>query len=165
MSKERDVPAGMAWPPRVSATRQGGRGTKRRPLAGAPACCTVNGSPAMVSVAARGLPVFGPTVKMSVPLPDPLAGLVSVIHPGVPEVVQAQPAAAVMVTVPEPPAAGKVAPSGLSEPAQARAGTMVVTSPAVSLAVLLSPPPETVAVLVTVAGAPAETLTVSVIAG
>src|SRR5262249_51129408 len=42
---------------------------------------------------------------------------------------------------------------------------MVVGSLAVLLAGLMSPPPETVAVLVTVAGALAETFTVSVIGG
>jgi hypothetical protein len=44
-------------------------------------------------------------------------------------------------------------------------GTIVVTSLAPSLATLISPPPPTVAVLVAVAGADAETLTVSVMAG
>ena len=43
--------------------------------------------------------------------------------------------------------------------------TMVVGSVAVSLLVFNSPPPETVAILVTLAGAVADTLTVSVNAG
>jgi hypothetical protein len=42
---------------------------------------------------------------------------------------------------------------------------ITVRSLAASLAVLVSPPPLTVAVLVTLAGADAETLTVNVIAG
>jgi hypothetical protein len=42
---------------------------------------------------------------------------------------------------------------------------IVVTSVATSLVVMLSPPPETVAVFVTLAGAFAATFTVSVIAG
>ena len=45
------------------------------------------------------------------------------------------------------------------------AALIVVISFAVSLVVLVSPPPDTVAVLVTLAGAFAATLTVSVIAG
>ena len=44
-------------------------------------------------------------------------------------------------------------------------GTIVVGSLAPSFAVLVSPPPDTAAVFVTDAGADAETVTVSVIAG
>ena len=62
----------------------------------------------------RLAPEFAATVNATVPLPLPAAPEVIVIHDAVGTAVQAHPRAAVTVKVPEPPAAGTVAPPGLS---------------------------------------------------
>jgi hypothetical protein len=71
----------------------------------AAACVTVNVAPAMVSVPVRLVAtVFAATVKPTVPLPDPVAPLVSVIHEALLAAVHAQPVATVTLLVPVPPA-------------------------------------------------------------
>src|ERR1700690_3794670 len=96
------------------------------------------GKPATVMAPERAAPVFGATVIA---------------------------AGAVTVTDAEPPAAGKVPGAGPTEYPQSWTSPMAVTSEAVSLAVLVSPPPETVAMLMTLAGASASTFTVRAMAG
>ncbi len=75
---------------------------------------TVKVCPAIVIVPERAGPAFAATAKATVPSPLPLAPEETVIHPALLDVVQAQPAAAVMVTVgPGPPAAAIAALAGL----------------------------------------------------
>jgi hypothetical protein len=50
--------------------------------------------------------LFGATVKLSIPGPEPLVPAVSVIHAALLAAVQVQPVLAVIVTVALPPAAG-----------------------------------------------------------
>src|ERR1700690_55039 len=115
------------------------------------------GKPATVMAPERAAPVFGATVIA--------AGAVRVTQSRALEAVQEQPAGAVTVTDAEPPAAGKVPGAGPTEYPQSWTSPMAVTSEAVSLAVLVSPPPETVAMLMTLAGASASTFTVRAMAG
>jgi len=71
----------------------------------APACSIVNVWPAIVIVPVRGAPVaFAWTVNSTVSLPDPLAPFVTVTQAALVAAVHAQPAPAVTVTVPDPPA-------------------------------------------------------------
>jgi hypothetical protein len=69
------------------------------------ACVTVNGFPAIVTVALRAAPVFALTEKLTVPVPVPLAPLVIEIHDTSLVAVHAQLALAVTVTLPVPPPA------------------------------------------------------------
>jgi hypothetical protein len=66
---------------------------------------TVNVWPAIVSVPVRDAPVFAPTVKPTGPLPVPDAPELTTIHDAFDVAVHAQPAAAVTVADPVPPAA------------------------------------------------------------
>lgn len=69
-----------------------------------PAWVTVNVAPAIVSVPVRPDPVFAATPKVTVPLPDPVAPPVIVIHDALLEAVQLQPVAAVTLLLPLPAA-------------------------------------------------------------
>ena len=70
---------------------------------GAAACVTVNVAPAIVSVPVRlEATVFAATLNPTVPLPDPVAPLVTVIHAALLAAVHAQPAPAVTVLLPVP---------------------------------------------------------------
>jgi hypothetical protein len=69
------------------------------------ACVTVNGFPAIVTVALRAAPVFALTEKLTVPSPVALAPLVIEIHGTSSVAVHAQLAPAVTATLPVPPAA------------------------------------------------------------
>ena len=72
----------------------------------AAACDTVNVCEAMVSVPDRGVPFgFAATVKPVEPLPVPLAPLVTVIQAALLEADHGQPAGAVTLVEPAPPAA------------------------------------------------------------
>jgi hypothetical protein len=74
-------------------------------VAAAAACVTVNVCPATVSVPVRAAPVFADALKATVPLPVPDAPAVTVIQSGLFEAaVHAQPAPAVTVIDPVPPA-------------------------------------------------------------
>ena len=57
---------------------------------------------------ARVAPVFAPTEKFTLPLPEPLAPLVTVIHPSVLTAVHAQPGAAATAKLPVTPDAATV---------------------------------------------------------
>lgn len=71
---------------------------------GAPASVTVKMLPAIVSVPVRALAaLFAAALKLTVPLPDPLAPAVTVIHPLLLAAVHAHPAGAFTVAVPVPP--------------------------------------------------------------
>jgi hypothetical protein len=81
-----------------------------------PACVTVNVSPATVSVPLRWpVPVFGATVKATVPAPLPEAPLVMVIHAALLVPVHAQPVLATTDSEALSPAAGEFRLIGLSE--------------------------------------------------
>jgi hypothetical protein len=75
------------------------------PAGGGAACDTVNVVPAIVSVPLRAAPVFCATLKLTVPLPLPLAPLVTLIHVALDAAVQVQLVPAVTVTESLPPAA------------------------------------------------------------
>jgi hypothetical protein len=73
----------------------------------APACVIVNVSPPAVIVPLRSdWLLFAATVKLTVPLPDPLAPLVIVIQAAESVAVHAHPPPAVTLNEPVPPAAG-----------------------------------------------------------
>jgi hypothetical protein len=73
---------------------------------GTPACVTVNVCPATVSVPVRELvEVLAAMLKLTVPLPDPLAPAVTVIHAALLTAVHAQPVVVVTFVPPVPPAA------------------------------------------------------------
>jgi hypothetical protein len=75
----------------------------------AAACVTVNVAPAIVSVPVRPVvTVFAATLNPTLPGPDPDAPLVSVIQAALLLAVHAQPAPAVTVLLPVPPAAVSV---------------------------------------------------------
>jgi hypothetical protein len=79
----------------------------------AAAWLTVNVLPPTVSVPLRDeVNAFAPTLNDAVPLPEPLAPAVTVIHPALLTVVHAQPVAAETVVDPEPPAAPVVSADG-----------------------------------------------------
>ena len=65
---------------------------------------TVNRCPPIVTIPFRAAPVFACTVKLTVPLPLPLASPTIEIHGAFVDAVQAQTLAAVTFTVPGPPA-------------------------------------------------------------
>jgi hypothetical protein len=67
---------------------------------------TVKVLPATVSEPVRLDPVLGATSKLIVPLPDPAAPLVTVIHTLLLTAVQGQPATIVTVALPVPPVSG-----------------------------------------------------------
>lgn len=70
----------------------------------AAACVTVNVAPAIVSVPVRGdAIVLAATLNPTVPLPEPVAPLVTVIHAALLAAVHAQPAATATVLLPVPP--------------------------------------------------------------
>jgi hypothetical protein len=69
----------------------------------AAACVTVNVAPAIVSVPVRlDATVFAATLYPTVPLPEPVAPLVTVIHAALLAAVHAQPVAAVTALLPVP---------------------------------------------------------------
>ncbi len=73
---------------------------------GAAACVTVNVMPAIVSVPVRlDATVFAATLNPTVPFPEPVAPLVTVIHETLLPAVHKQPVATVTVLLPLPPAA------------------------------------------------------------
>jgi hypothetical protein len=73
----------------------------------AAACVTVNVWPATVSVPVRAVvAVLAAALKETVPLPEPLAPLVTASQEALLTAVHAQPVPAVTFTVPVPPAAG-----------------------------------------------------------
>src|SRR5207244_7607218 len=73
---------------------------------GTPACVTVNVLPAIVSVPVREVPaVFAATLNVTLPLPEPDAPVVTVIHVALLTAVHAQPVGAVTVVLPVPPPA------------------------------------------------------------
>src|SRR3954452_10136832 len=98
---------------RVSATRQGVTGTKRKAVGDVtevPACVTVMVWPPMVSVPVRAeLPLLTSTWNETVPLPVPFAPAVTVSHEALLIAVQVQPAGAVTVTLPSSAAGRKPA--------------------------------------------------------
>ena len=64
---------------------------------------TVNVAPAIVSVPVRlDATVFAATLKPTVPLPDPVAPLVTVIHAALLAAVHAQPVATLTLLLPVP---------------------------------------------------------------
>src|SRR5690349_12499774 len=70
----------------------------------AAACVTVKVAPAIVSVPVRlDATVFAATLKPTVPLPDPVAPLVTVIQEALLAAVHAQPVATVTPLLPVPP--------------------------------------------------------------
>jgi len=86
-------------------------------LAGGPGtpvgCVTVTVCPPAVTVALRDAGVeFEGAVSVIVPLPDPLAPLVTVSHVALLVAVHVQPAPAVTVTLPVPPAATTLCVAG-----------------------------------------------------
>ncbi len=95
------VTATVPVPPAAAIDWLAGAMEKLQPAA----CVTVNGVPAIVTVALRAAPVFGLTEKPTVPLPVPLAPLVIEIQGASLVAVHAQPAPAVTVTLPVPPPA------------------------------------------------------------
>jgi hypothetical protein len=81
-----------------------------------PACVTVNVRPATVSVPMRWpVPVFGATVKATLPAPLPDAPLVIVIQAALLVAVHAQPVLAATDSEALSPAAGEFRLMGLSE--------------------------------------------------
>ena len=93
----------------------------------AAACVTVNVAPAIVSVPVRlDATVFAATLKPTVPLPEPVAPLVTVIHAALLAAVQAHPVAAVTLLLPVPPAAVKDCVVGEIDGAQAAAACVTV---------------------------------------
>ena len=79
----------------------------------AAAWLTVNVWPAMVIVPVRAAPVLAATVKATVPLPLPLAPLVTVSHDAVLAAVHAQPVGLVTDTLAAWPAATALVDPGL----------------------------------------------------
>jgi hypothetical protein len=76
-------------------------------------CVTVTVCPAIVTVALRDAAVvFAGAVTATVPSPDPLAPLVMLSHVALLVAVHAQPAPAVTVTLPVPPAATMLCVAG-----------------------------------------------------
>ena len=74
----------------------------------AAACVTVNVAPAMVSVPVRlDATVFAATLKAAVPLPEPVAPLVTVIQAALLAAVQLHPLATLTLLLPVPPVAVK----------------------------------------------------------
>ena len=74
---------------------------------GAEAWVTVNVRPAIVMVPVRTAAVgLAATVKFTVPLPDPLAPAVTLIHAALLVAVQPQPLSAMTSTAPVPPVDG-----------------------------------------------------------
>ncbi len=72
-----------------------------------PDCETTNGCPAIVMVPFRAAPLFDPTQKSTVPLPEPAVPESMEIQSALLFVVQAQPAPAVTLIVPVPPETGR----------------------------------------------------------
>jgi hypothetical protein len=76
---------------------------------------TVNVWPAMVIVSVRAAPVFAATVKLTDPVPIPVAPAVIVIHDGaLLTAVHAHPAGAETLTNPVPPTSDTEAPLAAS---------------------------------------------------
>jgi hypothetical protein len=87
----------------------------------------VNVLPATVSVPVReDVAVLGATLKVTVPLPDPLAPVVTVIHVALLVPVQLQPVPALTETVPEPPPAARDCEVGLIAYVQAAPACVTV---------------------------------------
>jgi hypothetical protein len=78
-------------------------------------CVMLKVCPATVIVPVRAGPVLAATEKLTVPLPVPVAPAVMVIQASLLVAVQAQPAAAVTLVEPAPPAAAMVWLAGLME--------------------------------------------------
>jgi hypothetical protein len=78
-------------------------------------CVIAYGCPPIESVALRCGPLFAATVYCTVPLPEPLAPLVIVIHDTGDDALHGQPELLVTFTLPGPPEALVVAPLALSE--------------------------------------------------
>jgi hypothetical protein len=76
---------------------------------------TVNVAPPMLKVFERSDPVFGDTSNVTVPLPVPDAGLVSVTHVGSGPTAHEHVAPVVIAMLPVPPAAVNASPPELSE--------------------------------------------------
>jgi len=85
-----------------------------------PDCVTVNVCPPIESVPTRSGPALAATLKLTLPLPVPLAGALTVSQPSLVVAVHAQPAGAVTAIggVDAPPAAGTVRLVGLIVTAQ-----------------------------------------------
>jgi len=98
------------------------------------ACVTVNVWPATVIVPVRCGPVLAATVNWTVPAPEPLAPAVMVIHESLLAAVQAHPVAAVTLTDPDPPLAGKLCEAGLMVNAQPLFCVTVKVCPATVIA-------------------------------
>lgn len=79
-----------------------------------PDCVTEIDTPATVIVAVRVLPVFFATVKVTAPLPPPLAPESSVIHGAFVDADHAQPALLVTLMIPLPPVVSNVNEDGLA---------------------------------------------------
>src|SRR4051794_30645245 len=94
---------------------------------GAAAWLTVKACPPTVSVADRvDADVFAAAVKLTVPLPVPLAPAVIVTQPALLADVHEQPAVVVTATLPEPPAAAKFCDAGERLNAQLAAASVTV---------------------------------------
>jgi hypothetical protein len=92
-----------------------------------PGCVTEKVWPPTVIVALRDVAVvFAAPVKLTVPLPDPLAPAVIVIHVSVVVAVHAQPACAVTPIAPEPPPAATDSDAGEIEYAHGAPGCVTV---------------------------------------
>jgi hypothetical protein len=75
----------------------------------AAACVTVKVCPATVSVALRvDVVVFAATLKLTLPLPEPVAPVAMLAHAALLVAVQEHPVLVVTATDPEPPAAAKL---------------------------------------------------------
>jgi hypothetical protein len=93
----------------------------------APPWETVNVIPAIVRVPFREVvPAFAAAVKLTVPLPEPLAPDVIVIHESLLTAVQAQPACAVTAELPAPPLGPNCALEGWIEKLHAAAAWSTV---------------------------------------
>jgi hypothetical protein len=94
---------------------------------GAAAWVTVKVCPATVSVADRvDVDVFAAAVKLTEPLPEPVAPAVIVTHPALLAAVHEQPAVVVTATLPDPPAATKFWDAGERLNAQLAAACVTV---------------------------------------
>ena len=92
-------------------------------------CVTVTVCPAMVIAPVRCVvPVFGATLKLTLPFPVPLGVPVSVIQVTPVNELHPHPAAAVIVTDPVPPPAGTVCDVGLTAYVQGAAAACVTVN-------------------------------------
>src|SRR5439155_1214563 len=98
-----DVTVSVPEPPPTATACDAGDSVE---VHGTPACVTVKVLPATVSVPVRDVPaVFAATLNVTLPLPEPDAPVVTVIHASLLTAVHAHPVGAVTVVLPVPPPA------------------------------------------------------------